>query len=184
MEKYYFINHIALGALYFYIILAVFIIALLIFIILLCVHKNNFYAVKENFLTAIFIIWLIFTSIVIWQEIKWLMSDYPNLINKSQMDKAGFLYNKFAGDENLIPYLKFVKNNISKNSTAFFVSPQSFDYMFAKYYLYPDIKLINGFGSPDYILLYHGDPAKLNSNLPLEIYKSLAPDKNILKIKI
>ncbi|MEI6597074.1 MAG: hypothetical protein WCL13_02585, partial [bacterium] len=176
--------HIALGALYFYIILTVFIIALLIFIILLCVHKNNFHIIKGRFLTAVLVIWLFFTLILVLAEVKWLAADYSGLIHKSQMDKAGFLYNKFAGDENLIPYLKFVKNNIKSGSTAFFVSPQSFDYMFAKYYLYPDIKLINGSGLPDYILLYHGDPAKLNSNLPLEIYKSLTPDKNILKIKI
>ncbi len=184
MEKYYFINHIAFGALYFYIILTVFAVVLLTLAILIFRYKNNFHIIKEHFLTAVLIIWLLFALLLISIEIKWLAADYAGLIHKNQMDKAGFFYKKFADDETLIPYLNFVKNNINKDSTAFFVSPQNFNFIFAKYYLYPEIKIINGFGSPDYILLYNGDPTRLNSNLPLEIYKSFAPDKNILKIKI
>jgi hypothetical protein len=184
MEKYFFINHIVFGKFYFFIIFAVFTIALSTFIILFIRYKNNFHAVKERLLTAILIIWLGFTIILVPVEIKWLIADYSGLTHKNQMDKVGFFYKKFAGDENLVPFLKFVKNNIKNGSTAFLVSPQGFDYMFARYYLYPDVKLINGQGVPDYLLLYNTDPKRLNASMPLEIYKSFSPDKNILKIKI
>ncbi|MDP2736993.1 MAG: hypothetical protein Q8O59_04425, partial [bacterium] len=183
MEKYFFINHIVFGKLYFFIIFAIFVIVLLTFIILFFRYKKDFYTIKEHFLTAVLIIWLGFTLILVSVEINWLVVDYPSLINKSQIDKVGFIYNKFADDDELIPYLKFVKNNIENGSTAYFVSPPGSAHIFARYYLYPEIKLINS-GMPDYILLYDGDPANFNANKPLEIYKSFTPYKNILKIKI
>ncbi|MFH1583080.1 MAG: hypothetical protein ABIB72_02045, partial [Candidatus Falkowbacteria bacterium] len=100
------------------------------------------------------------------------------------MDKVGFFYKKFAHDANLIPFLKFIKENVNEGKTAFFVSPSGFEYTFARYYLYPEIKIIKGRGLPDYIFLYNLNPARFNASQPLEIYKSLAPDKNILRIKI
>jgi len=184
MEKYYFINHIVLGKLYFYIIFAVFAMALLIFIILFFHYKKNFYLIKERFLTAVLIIWLLFASILIFQEAKWLIADYSGLTHKDQMDKADFFYKKFANDDKLIPFLKFIKKNVNEGGTAFFISPSGFNYTFARYYLYPEIKMIRGRGTPDYIFLYNLDPARLNANQPLEIYKSFSPNKNILKIKI
>jgi len=184
MEKYFFINHIVFGRFYFYTIFAIFIIALLIFIIIFFRYKKNFYLLKERFLTAVLIIWLFFALVLISQEVKWLAADYPALINKSQMDKVGFFYKKFANDDKLIPFLKFIKENVPKGSTAFFVSPSGFEYTFARYYLYPEIKIIKGRGMPDYIFLYRLDPEHLDANQPLEIYKSLAPDENILKIKL
>jgi hypothetical protein len=184
MEKYYFINHIVFGKLYFHIIFVVFAIVLLIFIILIVRHKNNFHAVKERFLTATLAIWLLFTLVLVSFEVKWLTADYTGLIHKNQLDKIGYFYNKFAGDANLIPFLKFIKENVNESGTAFFISPSGFDYTFARYYLYPEIKIIKGRGRPDYIFLYNLDPTRLKANQPLEIYKSLAPDKNILKIKI
>jgi len=184
MEKYFFINHIVFGKLYFYTIFAVFVIVLLIFIILFFRYKKNFYTIKEHFLSAVLIIWLLFVSILILQEIKWLAVDYPNLINKSQIDKAGFFYNKFTYDDKLFSFLKFIKENINESTTAFFVSPSGFEYTFARYYLYPEIKLIKGQDNPDYIFLYNLDPARLDASQPLEIYKSLTPNENILRIKI
>jgi len=184
MEKYYFINHIVFGKLFFQIILAVFAIVLITLIILLIYYKNNFKAIKERFLNAILVIWLGLTLILISFEVKWLMADYTALIHQGQLDKVGFFYNKFAGDANLIPFLKFIKANVKEGSTAFFISPSGFEYTFARYCLYPEIKIIKGRGLPDYIFLYNLNPARLNASQPLEIYKSLAPDKNILKIKI
>ncbi|MDD4271204.1 MAG: hypothetical protein PHF50_00120 [Patescibacteria group bacterium] len=184
MEKYYFINHIAFGKLYFYIIFAVFVIALLTFIILLLRHKNNFHTVKESFLNSVLTIWLLLALVLVSQEIKWLITDYPDLVNKSQIDKAGFFYKKFADDDKLIPFLKFIKENVNEGNTALFISPSGFNYTFARYYLYPEIKIIKDRGAPDYIFLYNLDPARLNASRPLEIYKSFAPDKNILRVKI
>lgn len=183
MEKYYFINHVVLGKLYFYIIFSVFILIFLILIMLVLRHKNNFQAVKESFLTVLLVVWLFFSLILAVIEISWLAADYKSLAGKDQMDKMGFLYAKFNGDSALFPYLKFVKNNINKGSKAYFISPLGFDYTFAIYYLYPEIKIINGQGLPDYVLLFNADPKRLNVNLPLKIYRSFASDKNILIIK-
>lgn len=184
MEKYFFINHIVFGKFYFYTIFAVFAITLLIFTVLFFRYKKDFYLLKERFLTAILIVWLLLASVLISQEVKWLVADYPTLMNKSQIDKAGFFYEKFVGDVNLFSFIKYIKENINEGSTAYFISPSGFEYTFARYYLYPKIKIIKGRGMPDYIFLYNLDPARLNASQPLEIYKSFAPDKNILKIKI
>ena len=184
MEKYFFINHIVFGKFYFYTIFTVFVITLLIFIFIFLRYKKNFSLLKERFLTAVLIIWLVFALILISQEVKWLAADFPALINKSQIDKVGYFYNKFANDGRLMPFVKFIKENVPKGSTAYFVSPSGFEYTFARYYLYPEIKIIKGLGSPDFVFLYRLDPALLNANQPLEIYKSLAPDENILKIKL
>jgi hypothetical protein len=184
MEKYYFINHIVFGKTYFYLLAAASALIFLIFIWLIFRYKNDFQIIKKHFLTAVLGLWLVFTLALVFTEIKWLIADYSGLAHKSQMEKAGYFYDKFTGDKALMPYLKFVKNQIEPDSTVFFISPSGFEYTFAKYYLYPEIKITNGRGVPDYILLYNADPKTLNASLPMEIYKSFSPDKNILKIKL
>lgn len=184
MEKYFFINRIELGQTAFYLNLAM-------IILLACGTAHIFFrngkslsGASDGYFKLVLSVWLGLLIALLPIEASLVFRDAKDLYGVSVSRKLDIVWQRFSGDANLAGFIDFAKANIKPGKTAIFLSPDPTRDAVARYYLYPEVKIVGQPTIPEYVLLYGINRKDLNINLPLKLFKSLSPEMAIYQVAL
>jgi|GEM_PF-5869432 len=196
VEKYFYINIIPETKIfglpdyfYFYAVIILFVVAFLVLAVFAKVRPSWLFlkGVGPSWFLIILLFFWVLTSLP-WfiTQLTWLKSDFAVFFRQNLVQKQGLMVKKII-QSHFLPsnwfdfydFLKFGENNVPNDSKVYLLPASPLFINWAKYWLYPNLRLVDSSKNADYIFSFNVDlPSTI---FGFESFVQFAPNKVVLK---